>query len=180
MPALTFPKSALEPRPNLPPGHIQVMFQGFKPKLSKKQEGKEQSINLNPELVIVNDQRTTKDGKPLNGQKVFETLNVSFGPRLQDFFHAFGEELQWSGDGDDATFTLPGFFSNGTEDPDPSKWGNYNNPNMQGKVATLELAEVASRKAGAKPTDTQTDIKRYICAMPQGTCKATHMESMLR
>jgi len=173
MPNLTFPKSALEPRPNLPVGTIQVMFNGFKPKLSKKKPDKEQSINLNPELKIVNDSRQTPDGKPLNGQKVFENLNLSFMPRVQDFLHSFGLEFQENGDNVD----LPGYWDGDTSSPDPEKWGTYHGP-LEGQVGTLELAEEKSRKAGAKPTDTQVSIKRYICQVPG--CTVAHMESLLQ
>jgi hypothetical protein len=173
MPNLTFPKSALEPRPDLPTGTIQVMFGGFKQKLSKKKEGKDQSINLNPELKIVNDPRQSKDGKPLNGQKVFETLNLSFMPRVQDFLHAFGVTF----DEDGENVSIPGYWDNGTDDPDPAKWGAYHGP-LDGEFATLELAEEKSRRTGAKPTDTQVSVKRYICRV-QG-CTVQHMESLLQ
>lgn len=168
---LTFPKSALEPRPQLPAGMIQVMFTGFKQKLSKKKEGKEQSVNLNPVLTIVNDSRTGPDGKILNGQKLFESLNLSFLPRVQDFFHCFGLELIEDGDNVD----LPGSFANGTSDPNPEKWGLYSGAAIN-EIGDLELIEVPSRKAGAKPTDKQTDIKRYICRVPG--CTVNHMENL--
>jgi hypothetical protein len=170
---LTFPKSALEPRPNLPTGMIQVIFNGFKPKLSKKKEGKEQSVNLNPELKIINDSRVDKDGKTLNGQKLFENLNLTFLPRVQDFVHAFGQEMVEDGE----NVNLPGYWDGDTSQPDPVKWGAYHGP-LQGEIATVELAEEPSRKVGAKPTDTQVSIKRYICRVP--SCQVQHMESLLQ
>jgi hypothetical protein len=173
MPNLSFPRSALEPRPNLPAGQLTVVFQGFKPKLSKKQPGKEQSVNMNPILTIVNDSRTGQDGKPLNGQKLFDSLNLSFLPRLQDFIHAFGLEMTANGDNVD----IPGYFDGDTSQPDPEKWGTYHGP-LEGEQATVELAEVPSRKTGAKPTDTQTDIKRYLCRV--SGCTVNHMESLIR
>lgn len=173
MPNLTFPKSALEPRPNMPSGMIQVVFTGFKPKLSKKKEGKEQSVNLNPEIKVINDSRTDKEGKPINGQKLFESLNLSFLPRVQDFCHALGVPMTEDGDNVD----LPGYWDGDTTQRDPALWGQYHGP-LQGEVATLELAEVPSRKAGAKPTDTQVDIKRYICRV--AGCTVQHMESLLQ
>jgi hypothetical protein len=173
MPNLTFPKSALEPRPNLPAGQITVIFGGFKPKLSKKQEGKEQSVNLNPEMKIINDSRTTPDGKSLNGQKVFESLNLSFLPRVQDFVHAFGVEMVEDGE----NVNLPGYWDGDTTQRDPTKWGLYHGP-LEGEQATLELIEVPSRKAGAKATDTQVDIKRYICRVPG--CTVQHLETLIR
>lgn len=171
---LTFPKSALEPRPNLPVGHHEVMFKGFKPKLSKKKEGKEQSINLNPDIVIVNSSLTDKDNKPLNGQKLFDSLNLSFLPRLQDFCHAFGVMLD--DDGADSV-SLPGRFTGDANNPDPSKWGAYEGP-LVNEIATVELAEEPSRKVGAKAGDTQVSIKRYLCRVPG--CQVQHMESLLQ
>lgn len=172
-PNLSFPKSALEPRPNLPVGPIQVIFGGFKPKLSKLQPGKEQSVNLNPELKVINDSRSDPAGKPLNGQKVFENLNLSFLPRLQDFVHAFGIPMTEDGDNVD----LPGYWDGDTTQKDPTKWGNYHGP-LEGQMATLEMAEEVSRKKGAKPTDTQVSIKRYICTVLG--CTVNHMESLLQ
>src|SRR5580700_9155206 len=168
MPNLTFPKSALEPRPNLPAGPLQVVFTGFKPKLSKKKPDKEQSVNMNPEIKIINDSRSDVSGKPLNGQKLFESLNLSFLPRVQDFVHAFGCEMVENGDNVD----LPGYFDGDTANADPSKWGAYHGP-LLNEMATIELAEVPSRKPGAKPTDTQVDIKRYICRV--SGCTVNHM-----
>jgi len=170
---LSFPKSALEPRPNLPAGPIQVVFLGFKPKLSKKQEGKEQSVNMNPELKIINDSRNDASGKTLNGQKLFDSLNLSFLPRLQDFCHAFGAALTENGENVD----IPGYFDGDTTNPDPTKWGTYHGP-LLNEMGTVELAEVPSRKTGAKPGETQTDIKRYICRVP--SCDVQHMETLIR
>jgi hypothetical protein len=173
MPNLSFPKTALEPRPNLPVGTITVVFSGFKPKLSKPKPGKEQSVNMNPDLKIINDSRTTPDGKPLNGQKVFESLNLSFLPRVQDFVHAFGCEMTENGENVD----LPGYFDGDTSAKDPTQWGQYHGP-LTGEQATLELVEVQSRKPGAKANDTQVDIKRYICRVPG--CTVNHMESLIQ
>lgn len=171
MPNLTFPKSALEPRAQLPAGIVTVIFEGFKPKLSKNKE--KPSVNLNPQLKIVNDSRVDASGKSLNGQKVFDSLNLSFLPRLQDFVHAFGEELVENGDNVD----LPGYFDGDTSNADPAQWGQYHGP-LLGRQAQLELVEVPSRKPGAKPTDTQVDIKRYICSVPG--CGTRHMESLIQ
>lgn len=173
MPNLTFPKSALEPRPNLPPGTVQVIFKGFRPKLSKKKEGKEQSVNLNPDLQIVNDPRSTEDGKPLNGQRVFEVLNLNFLPRIQEFFHALGVPLTENGD----DVGLPGYFEGDTNNPDPTTWGEFRSQAIN-EIATLELVTVKSRKPNAKPTDVQTDIKRYVCRVPG--CTVQHPESLIQ
>jgi hypothetical protein len=42
----------------------------------------------------------------------------------------------------------------------------------------LELAEVKSRRRNAAATDTQIDIKRYICTVPG--CTHKHLESLLQ
>ena len=170
---LSFLKTTLEPRPNLPPGMLRFIFTGFKPKLSKKQEGKEQSINLNPQIKIVENPNIGPDNKPLNGQPIFENLNLKFVPRIQDFCHALGCAMTENGENVD----IPGYFDGDTNNPDPAQWGAYHGP-LLNEVGTVELAEVKSRKAGAKPTDTQTDIKRYICRVPG--CTVNHMESLLQ
>jgi hypothetical protein len=152
---------------------IQVIFTGFKPKLSKKKPDKEQSVNMNPEIKIINDSRNTPDGKPLNGQKLFESLNLSFLPRVQDFVHAFGLEMVENGENVD----FPGYFDGDTSNPDPAQWGAYHGP-LLNEQATIELAEVKSRKPNAKSTDTQTDIKRYVCRV--AGCTVNHMESLIQ
>lgn len=170
MPNIKLPKTALEPRPNLPAGMYDVMLDGFKPGLSKGADGKAKTVNLQPQMKIINSAGTTTDGKPLNGQKVFDNLNVGFGPRLQDFVHCFGERMVEEGD----TVDIPGQFVG--PDDDPSKWV-YHGP-LTGKVGKLELVEIAATKPGAKPTDKVTTIKRYFCAV-QG-CDVNHMENLAR
>jgi hypothetical protein len=180
MPNLTFPKSALEPRPNLPAGMIQVMFKGFKQKLSAKKPDKEQTVNMNPELVVVNDSRTLPDGKSLNGQKVFDSLNLSFMPRVQDFFHCFGVEMVENGDNVD----FPGFFDGDTTQTDCAKWGAYHGGGLN-EIGTIELVETQANKKDPAtgqyvpdPTKTRTEIKRYICRVPG--CQVQHMENLIR
>jgi len=180
MPNMSFPKSALEPRPNFQPGVYDVMFKGFKPALSKNanETTGEKSINLNPELVIVNSSLTFPDGKPYNGSKVFTSLNLSFLPAVQDFFHAFGEALVENGDNVD----LPGAFANGTSAADPKQWGPYSGTILNG-IAKVELVETqANKKVGNQyvpdPTKTRTDIKRWICNVPG--CQVQHLESLIR
>lgn len=181
MPNMTFPKSALEPRPNLPAGIYDVMFKGFKPALSKNpsESTGEKSINLNPEIVICNSPLTFgKENKPVNGQKVFTSLNLSFLPAVQDFFHCFGETLIENGENVD----LPGSFANGTANPDPKQWGPYSGAAVN-CIGKIELVEVqANKKVGntyvPDPTKTRTEIKRYHCAVPG--CTIEHMESLIR
>ncbi|MGB2626444.1 MAG: hypothetical protein WAK20_06620 [Candidatus Acidiferrum sp.] len=156
------------------------MFKGFKPKLSKNESVTtgEKTINLNPELVIVNDPRTTPDGKSLNGQKVFTSLNMAFAPAIQDFFHALGLTLNEVGE----DVELPGYFDGDATNPDPTKWGTFQGQAVN-ETAVLELAEIqASKKVGNSyvpdPTKTRTDIKRYVCRVPG--CTVQHMESLIR
>lgn len=178
---LQFPKTALEPRPNLPAGRITVMFKGFKPKMSKNvsESSGEKTVNLNPELLVINDSRSTPDGKPLNGQKIFTSLNLSFLPAVQDFFHALGIPMTESGE----NVELPGYFDGDTSNPDASKWGTFQGPAIN-ETADLELAEVQANKKDASgkyvpdPTKTRTDIKRWLCRV-QG-CTTNHMESLIR
>jgi hypothetical protein len=179
-PNLQFPKSALEPRPNLPAGRLTVMFKGFKPKLSKNpsESTGEKTVNLNPEITVINDSRSTQDGKPLNGQKVFTSLNLSFLPAVQDFFHALGVPLTEDGE----NVELPGYFDGDASNPDPSKWGTFQGPAIN-ETAELELVEVqANKKVGntyvPDPTKTRTDIKRWFCRVPG--CTVQHMESLIR
>lgn len=181
MPNLTFPKSALEPRPNFKAGVYDLMFKGFKPLLSKNanENTGEKSINLNPELVIVNSSETFPDGKPYNGSKVFTSLNLSFLPAVQDFFHAYGEGLIENGDNVD----LPGSFANGTSSSDPKNWGAYQGTILNG-IAKVELVETQANKKDASgkwvpdPTKTRTDIKRWFCVVPG--CQTQHVESLIR
>lgn len=174
MPNLTFPKTALEPRANLPAGMIQFVFTGFKPKISKNKENP--TVNLNPVIKVINDSRTDASGKPLNGQTLFDSMNLSFLPRLQDFCHALGQPMIENGENVD----IPGYFDGDTSDANalhPEKWGTYHGP-LENEMGTLELAEVPSRKAGAKATETQTDIKRYVCRV--AGCTVNHLESLIR
>lgn len=175
MPSLSFPATAFEPRANLPAGLVQVIFTGFKPKLSKNLNNP--SVNMNAILSVINDARVDDKNNSINGQRIFENLNLSFLPRLIDFIHAFGLEMVQNGDNLD----IPGSFDGDTSDiMRPDLWGNYQGPLLMAgtNIATLELAEVPSRRKGAKPTDTQTDIKRYICAVPG--CTHRHLESLLQ
>lgn len=180
MPNMTFPKSALEPRPAFKAGVYDVMFKGFKPQLSKNanETTGEKSVNLNPELTICNSPETFPDGKPYNGSKVFFAANLSFLPAVQDLFHCFGDVLIENGDNVD----LPGAFANGTQNPDPKQWGPYsgNALNAIGKVEIVETP--AQKKVGNQwvpdPTKTRSEIKRFICAVPG--CQVQHLESLIR
>jgi hypothetical protein len=165
---LSIPKKTLEPFAPIPAGFVQVIFQGFKPKLSKPKEGKTQSVNMNPILRVVNDSRTTADGRPLNGQPVFDNLNLNFVPGVIDFHHAFGVDLIENGE----QFDLPGKFSNGTSDPNPENWGTYSGP-LDGKTATIELVETTYN---GKP---QIKIKRYLCVLGD-TCQMKHSDNLVK
>ena len=182
MPNLTFPKSALEPRPAFKPGVYDIMFKGFKPALSAKKPDKEQTVNLNPELVIVNSPETFPDGKPYNGSKIMTSLNLSFLPAVQDFFHCFGDSLVEREENGEQVVDLPGSFANGTSHPDPKMWGPYSGVivNAIGKVELVETQ--ANKKVGntyvPDPTKTRSEIKRYICNVPG--CAVQHLETMIR
>lgn len=180
MPNMTFPKSALEPRPAFKSGVYDVMFKGFKQALTKNpsETTGEKGINLNPEIVICNSPDTFPDGKPYNGSKVFTALNLSFLPAVQDFFHCFGESLIENGENVD----LPGAFSNGTDSADPKNWGQYSG-NALNAIGKVEIQETpAQKKVGnswvADPGKTRSEIKRFICNVPG--CQVKHMESLIR
>jgi hypothetical protein len=164
---LSIPKKTLEPRAAIPAGFVQVIFQGFKPKLSKPKEGKTQSVNFNPQLRIVNDARTDATGKSLNGQPVFDNLNWNFTPGIVDFFHAFGVELIENGD----QLDIPGTWSGDTQSPNPELWGTYSGP-LDGKTATIELVETSYQ---GKP---QMKIKRYLCILGD-TCNMKHSDNLV-
>ena len=176
MAQIAIPKSSLEPRPPMPTGLHEVMFNGFKPKLSKPQVGKEQTVNMNPELKIINSPHVDKEGKPLNGAKVFTSLNLAFGPGVLDFVHCFGQEMTENGD----NVEIPGMFDGDTSSPDPTKWGAYHGP-LLGEVGKIEMAEVSvdpKFNKNAKPGDTRSELKRYYCRVPG--CTVNHLESMIR
>lgn len=177
MPMLTIPKQSLQPRENLPAGFVQLEFKGFKPGLTKKKD----SVNLNPVLNVINDARSDSTGKPLNGQRVFDYLNVNFMQRVVDFFHAFGADLIDNGAG----LTIPGEWSGDPSNPDPTKWGDYVSgpllPNGRGNVgaiATAELAETSYQEKPGADIRHRTEVKRYICQVPN--CDVKHSESLIR
>lgn len=180
MPNMTFPKSALEPRPAFKSGIYDVMLKGLKQALTKNvsESTGEKGINLNPELVICNSPESFPDGKPYNGSKVFFAANLAFLPAVQDMFHCFGEPLIENGDNVD----LPGSFANGTSDPDPKNWGVYSG-NAINAIGKVEIQEVpAQKKVGNKyvpdPGKTRSEIKRFICAVPG--CQVQHLETLIR
>jgi hypothetical protein len=157
------------------------MFKGFKPALSKPVPGKDQTVNLNPEIVIVNSPLTFgKDNRPLNGQKIFTSLNIAFMPAVQDFFHCFGEQL--TVDDENESVDIPGSFSNGTSDPNPALWGQYQG-NIVNAIGRIEIVETqANKKENGQwvpdPTKTRSEIKRYFCNVPG--CQTIHLESLIR
>lgn len=148
---------------------------GFKPEKAKKGN----SVNLNPQMVIVNDNRKFPDGKPYNGQLILNSLNEQFFGELFDFCHCFGEALPPDTNGDR---TLPWGSDNGDE-PEPRMWSPYKGP-MLNAIGTLELAEVPARVKqpdgtyAPDGTRTRTDVKRFICNI--SGCRERHIENLIR
>lgn len=176
MPRITIPKGALEPRPSFQPGLAQVQCKGFKPEKSKKGN----SINLNPQLVIVNDPRKFPDGKPYNGQTVPVALNEQFFGELFDFCHCFGDPMPADQNGDR---NLDWGNNGNNTDAEPRMWTTYSGQ-MLNAIGTVELAEVPARVKQADGTyapdgtRTRTEIKRFICNIPG--CKERHIENLIR
>lgn len=179
-PNLSFPKTAVQDRVNMPGGIYEVMLTGFAQDLSKKKDGKEQTVNLNPILIVVNSIGTFPDGKPYNGTRVYDALNIQFNQRILDFFHCFNDkEGCWETETDHGIVDR---WAGGATTPDPKTWGPYVGPciNAVGKIELVEVPQ--SKQVGDKwvpdPTRTRNDIKRYFCAVPQ--CAEKHSESLLR
>lgn len=176
MPQIKIPKGALEPRPSFAPGLIQVQVRGFKPEKSKKGD----SINLNPQLAVVNDNRQFPDGRPYNGQSIPTSLNTQFFGQLFDFCHCFGVPMPEDKNGDRP---LPGSYGNGDLDEEPRLWGPYSGP-LKDQIGTLELVEVPARHKAADGTyvpdgtRTRAEIKRFICNVPG--CQERHNENLIR
>lgn len=158
MPKITVPKDSLKGLPPIPPGIYEFRLDGFEPKLSKQKPGKDQSVNLNPILNIINH-------ATLNGRRLPENLNVQAGWVMQDLVHALGVPMADEGTDDAA---LPGEFQPPNE-PDPTKW-QYIGP-LAGKVGKAEVALVPNQRGGMRSA-----IKRYFCVIPG--CSERHSEDL--
>lgn len=154
MPKITVDKASLEGLPKIPPGIYEVRFDGFKPKFPKNNKD---SINLNPQMVVINN-------PDLKDRKVPENLNSQAGWVIRDMVHAFGLTMG----GADGT-ELPGEFQP-PQEQDPAKW-RYVGP-LIGRTGRVEVVDADNGKGG-----TTAKVKRYFCAV-QG-CQEKHSESLL-
>jgi hypothetical protein len=84
MPVLTVSAETVEGQPTKEAGLYQVQLVGFKPKMSKRGD----SINLNPQMKIVNNPVAE-----FNGNHVFDTLNTLFGSTVAAFHTCFGSPI---------------------------------------------------------------------------------------
>lgn len=156
MAKISVPKKSLEKLPPLPPGMYTLRFDGFKPDWSQGKDGKEKSINLRPQMVVINN--PTAD---LNGRHVNDWLNVNAGWILKDFLHAFGQDFVMNGDDAD----IPGEFLYGGADPKLPT--GYQGP-LLGQVGDVEMM--------LSPDGKYSNIKRYICKLPG--CQEAHQENL--
>lgn len=161
MAKFTVPKESLKGLPPLPPGIYEVRLDGFKPKLSKQKPGKDQSVNLNPQLKVINH-------PTLNDRMVSESLNVIMARNQRDFCHAFGFLMDHEDDNDPQEASLPGEFQG---DPNNLETMHYVGP-LVGQIAKIELASVPGDNGR-----TYTNIKRYFCRVPN--CTVSHPDSIL-
>lgn len=169
MAQLGISKKALEPPAALPAGIHELMFGGFEPKLSKKKEGKEQSLNLNPKLSVINN-----PNPELNGKRHFENLNINAAWIIKDFLHAFGIQFD-DGGGDEVT--IPGEFVGGN--PQTFEGSTYNGP-LLGQTAQVEIIQVEAQDqfGNKKNGEYRSVTKRYICKVPG--CQEKHSENLAK
>lgn len=161
MPSIKAPKDSLTGPAPIPNGVYTIRLDGFKPQNSSKGG----SINMNPQLKIVNDPE-------LNDRKVPENLNSQAGWVHIEFAHGFGMEMVENGD----DVSIPGTWkckNHGTDECncDPKDNWEYIGP-LVGKLAKVEIVMTSNNKGGMKPS-----IKRYFCAIPGCTFK--HSESLV-
>jgi len=176
MPKMSIPSKSLQPPDPIPPGIYDVMLTGFKPTLSKQKEGKTQSINLNPQMKIINSTETDAEGKSLNGKPIFENLNMQAGWVIKDLIHSFGQDFVPSPTPDDPDAKgVPGFDIWDTADmKSPQTWPPYNGP-LLNEVGRLEIVQVPGATASAKP---RSAVKRYFCRVPG--CTEQHSENLAK
>lgn len=161
-------KKSLEPPESLPAGVYEIRFDGFAPKLSKKKPDKDQSLNLNPKLIVVNN-----SNPDINGKKHFENLNMNAAWVIKDFLHAFGVAFDDKG-GDDVV--IPGEFIGGA----PSFEGSTYQGPLLGRIGKVEIITVPAQDqfGNIKPGEFRGVTKRYFCQVPG--CTEKHSESLVK
>jgi len=139
----------------VPEGLYTVRLDGFEPSLTAKRD----SVNLNPQLKIVNH-------PTLNDRHIFTNLNTKAKWLWPDFCHAFGVPLNETPAGE---IEFPGDFI-GPED-DPTKWA-YSGP-LLGQQAQVYVVQVDNTKGGVR-----NEIKYYVCRLPN--CTIRHSPNLTR
>jgi len=157
MAKIVVPKEQLQGFKVIPAGVYELRLDGFKPKLTKDKPGKQQSVNLNPQLAVVN-------SADYNDQHLFENLNVGAW-YLHDFVHAFGLDMEEH----EAGRKIPGEFNG--PDNDPTQW-TYVGP-LLGRVAKVRVVV----KPNNKNQDTSY-IDQWYCALP--ACQEKHSTRLQR
>ena len=154
MAKIAFSKEDLAGPPAIPEGAYEVRLTGFKPKMAKSKS----SINLNPQLEIVNH-------PSFNNRDVFDNLNTTANWIVESFCHCFGQPLEPDGNGGGS---MPGDFVG--PDDDPEKWV-YNGP-LTGSVGKVYLKLVEyNGKTNAK-------IDQFFCAVPG--CTTKHAQNLAK
>ena len=174
MAKINIPSKSLKPPDPLPAGVHDFMLVGFKPAMSKGGDGKTPSLNLNPQMKIINSAITDAEGKSINGKQAFENLNINGGWVIRDFIHSLGHDFVPAPTPDDPDAkAIPGFDQYDNAGDDPSKWPPYSGP-MLNSTGTFEIV-IAPGFNGGKP---QSKIKRYFCKVPG--CTEQHTENLVK
>lgn len=149
MPRIGFSKEQVQGEKPPDPGIYEVQLVGFKPDLSKDKT----SVNLNPDLRIVNNANAT-----MNGKRVFHNLSEKAGWLHKEMCDGFGVDMVM----ESGQYFLPGTFVEDPSNPtDCTKW-RYQGP-LLGKMAKIEVIEVAGtgQNAGKK----YSNIKQFFPAV---------------
>ena len=149
------PISVKPPKP-MPEGIHEFRVDGFKPAKSKNSD----SINLNPQLKIIN-----PTNPELIGKELYFNMNTNFFTGIIDFCHSVGVPLVADGD----EFNIPGEFAN-SDQTDPKKWGPYTG-DLLGKTGRVELGMADNGKGGQT-----VKVKRFFCVVPG--CQEKHSDSL--
>jgi hypothetical protein len=146
-------KESLQGLPDLEAGIYEFRIDGFKPKTSSKKT----SINLNPQLIVINHSK-------YNDRHIWHNCNSAFPPGMIDLCHSVGVRFD-NEDGDDPQF--PGEF---VPDGAPIEQTSYQGP-LMGQIGKCEVAESDDGKGGKT-----MKLKRFFCVVPG--CTHKHSEDL--
>jgi hypothetical protein len=148
MPRIGFSKEQIAGEKPVDPGKYQVQLVGFKPTLSNDK----QSVNLNPDLRVINNANAA-----FNGKRIFHNLSEKAGWLHKEMCDGFGIDMVAEG----GQFFLPGTFQEDPSNPtDCTKW-RYQGP-LLGKVASVEVVEIAG--TGQNANKKYINIKEFYPA----------------